>query len=176
MQRRIHPVMPEKSPTVSDLRAYAMRLLGRREYAVHELHIRLCAHWRGEECIQQLASQLVEDLVSEGALSDQRYVAAFVRSREQRNQGPIKIRAELRQRQLPEELIEQALDQDSEYWIHLASAWLSRQHRTELEFEERARCYRRLVNRGFNHEQAMDAIARHSGTCVGRAEINPVAP
>jgi len=156
--------MPEKSPTVSDLRAYAMRLLGRREYAVHELHGRLCAHWRGEESIRQLADHLVEDLVTEGSLSDQRYVAAFVRSREQRNQGPIKIRAELRQRHLPDDLIEHALERDAEHWIDLASGWLARQHRAELEFEDRARCYRRLVNRGFNHDQAMAAIARHSAT------------
>ncbi len=141
-----------------------MSLLGRRDYAVLELYGRLCAHWRGEEGIQQLASQLVEDLVSEGALSDQRYVASFVRSREQRSQGPIKIRAELRQRKLPLDLIEQALERDSEYWIDLAASWLARQNKTELKFEDRARCYRRLVNRGFNHEQAMNAISRHSGT------------
>ena len=140
-----------------------MRLLGRREYGVHELQGRLCAHWRGEEGIHQLAEQLLDDLVAEGSLSDQRYVAAFVRSREQRSQGPIKIRAELRQRQLPQYLIEQVLDLDSEHWVDLASGWLERQHRTKLEFEDKARCYRRLVNRGFNHEQAMGAIARHSG-------------
>lgn len=140
-----------------------MRLLGRREFGVHELHGRLCGHWRGAQGIRQLADQLVDDLVNEGALSDQRYVAAFVRSREQRSQGPIKIRAELRQRQLPDDMIAQALDRDSEHWINLASGWLDRQQRTELEFEDRARCYRRLVNRGFNHEQAMGAIGRHSG-------------
>jgi len=140
-----------------------MRLLGRREFGVRELHGRLCAHWRGVPGVLQLADQLVDDLETEGALSDQRYVAAFVRSREQRSQGPIKIRAELRQRRLPEDLIEQALDRDFEHWINLASGWLARQQRTELKYEDRARCYRRLVNRGFNHEQAMGAIARHSG-------------
>ncbi len=141
-----------------------MRLLGRREYATDELRSRLRAKWRGEEGIEHLAEQLVDDLVEEGSLSDQRYVSAFVRSREQRSQGPIKIRAELRQRQLPEELIEQALESDSEYWIGLASGWLARHQSSELEFEDRARCYRRLVNRGFNHEQAMGALARHSRT------------
>lgn len=141
-----------------------MRLLGRREYAVHELRDRLCAHWRAEEGIQQLASQLVGELVGEGALSDQRYVASFVRSREQRNQGPIKIRAELRQRKLPEDLIEQGLERDTGYWSDLAAGWLARQAKTELSFEDRARCYRRLVGRGFSHEQAMNAISRFPGS------------
>lgn len=141
-----------------------MRLLGRREYAVHELCDRLCAHWRAEEGIQQLASQLVEELVSEGAVSDQRYVASFVRSREQRSQGPIKIRAELRQRKLPADLVEQALGRDAGYWVDLAANWLARQTKTELNFEDRARCYRRLVSRGFSHEQAMNAISRYSAS------------
>ena len=137
-----------------------MRLLARREYAVSELHSRLCTKWRGEEGIQSLADELVDELVNEGSLSDQRYVAAFVRSRLQRSLGPVKIRAELRQRQLPDALIEQELDQGTEVWVDLATAWLVRQHCGELGFEDRARYYRRLVNRGFSHEQAMGAIDR----------------
>jgi regulatory protein len=87
-------------------------------------------------------------------------VAAFVRSKRQRSQGPVKIRAELRQRQLPDALIEQALDQETEVWVELAAAWLARKHDGELEFEDRARFYRRLINRGFSHEQAMSALDR----------------
>lgn len=137
-----------------------MRLLARREYAVSELYDRLCTKWRGEADIDRLADELVKDLVNEGSLSDQRYVTAFVRSRIQRSQGPVKIRAELRQRQLPDALIEQALEQESEVWVGLAAAWLARQHGATLEFEDRARFYRRLVNRGFSHEQAMSALNR----------------
>jgi regulatory protein len=152
--------MSEHPVKINDLRAYAMRLLARREYAVSELHTRLCTKWRGEEGIHELADELVEDLVNEGSLSDQRYVNAFVRSKIQRSQGPIKIRAELRQRQLPDALIEQALDQETEIWVDLAHAWLERQSGATLEFEDRARFYRRLVNRGFSHEQAMNALDR----------------
>jgi len=139
-----------------------MRLLAQREYSVKELHARLCTKWRDAEDIVQLADQLVDDLVTEGSLSDQRYVAAFVRSKEQRSQGPVKIRAELRQRQLSEDLIAQDLEQDFEVWVDRAFAWLSRQHSGELQYEDRARYYRRLVNRGFTHEQAMSALSRYS--------------
>ena len=149
--------------SLNDLRAYAMNLLARREYAVNELQGRLCAKWRGQEGIHALASKLVTELVEEGALSDQRYVAAFVRSRQQRSQGPIKIRAELRQRQLPVALIDETLQQSSSYWIDLAANWLSRQQGDELGYEDRAKYYRRLVNRGFSHEQAMTALEQHLG-------------
>lgn len=137
-----------------------MRLLARREYAVSELHGRLCTKWRDAKEIHQLADELVEDLVSEGSLSDQRYVNAFVRSKILRSQGPVKIRAELRQHQLPDALIEQALEQETEVWVDLAAAWLARQHGATQKFEDRARFYRRLINRGFSHEQAMRALDR----------------
>lgn len=152
--------MSDKPIAINDLRVYAMRLLARREYAVGELRGRLCTKWRDEEGIRQLADELVDDLVNEGSLSDQRYVAAFVRSRMQRSQGPVKIRAELRQRQLSDALIEQALDQETEVWVDLAASWLGRQLGGPMEFEDRARYYRRLVNRGFSHEQAMIALDR----------------
>ena len=139
-----------------------MGLLARREFAVSELHGKLCAKWRGVEDIRELADELVAELAEEGALSDERYVAAFIRSREQRNQGPNKIRAELRQRQLPAALVEQALQRDNFYWIDLAASWLSRQQGCEMGFEDRAKFYRRLVNRGFNHVQAMGALEQQS--------------
>jgi regulatory protein len=154
--------MSDPAVSLNDLRAYAMNLLARREYAASELQGRLCAKWRGLEGIQALARELVTELENEGALSDQRYVAAFVRSRQQRSQGPIKIRAELRQRQLPAALIDETLQQSSSGWIDLAANWLSRQQGDELGYEDRAKFYRRLVNRGFSHEQAMAALEQHS--------------
>lgn len=144
-----------------------MRLLARREFAVNELRGRLCTKWRGAEGVVEMVDRLLAELVDEGALSDQRYVTAFIRSRESRSQGPIKIRAELRQRQLPDSLIEQALPQDSSYWTDLAATWLLRQHGGELKYEDRARYYRRLVNRGFSHEHAMGALNQHSAQYSG---------
>lgn len=141
-----------------------MRLLAQREYAVAELHGRLCGKWPGEEGIHDLADELVADLVNEGSLSDQRYVDGFIRSRRQRSQGPVKIRAELRQRRLSAELIDAALNQDLDYWVEVAAAWLARQHDGTLDYDDRARFYRRLINRGFSHEQAMQALDQHVTT------------
>jgi regulatory protein len=152
--------MTDPAVKLNDLRAYAFRLLAKREYAVNELHGRLCARWKGQEGVAELADELVDELVADGALSDQRYVAAFVRSRVQRCQGPLKIRAELRQRKLADSEVEQALQQDDDFWVGIAAGWLERQHREVLGYEDRARFYRRLVSRGFGHEQAMAALDR----------------
>ena len=139
-----------------------MRLLSRREYGVNELKSRLYRKWPGEEDIEQIIAELVDELVGEGSLSDQRYVQAFVRSRQQRNQGPLKIRAQLKQRELSSELISDALETDTDEWVQLAFEWLVRQNPGELDYNNKARYYRRLLSRGFNHEHAMLALSRYS--------------
>jgi SOS response regulatory protein OraA/RecX len=50
------------------------------------------------------------------------------------------------------------LDRHSGQWTELAAEWLQRQHPGPLDFDARKTFYRRLVNRGFTHDQAMDAL------------------
>jgi regulatory protein len=141
------------------MRVFAGQLLARREYAVQELQARLLkkwsAKWSGSE---PLVATLIATLQAEGALSDERFAASFIRSRCQRYQGPLKIQAELRQRGVPELLIESQLHDRAEQWVPLAASWLSRQHSGTLDFAGRAKYYRRLMNRGFSHQQAMAAL------------------
>ena len=140
------------------MRVFAGLLLARREYAVAELQARLLKKWGGIEGIEPLVATFITTSQEEGALSDERFTASFVRSRCQRYQGPLKIHAELRQRRVPEHLIESQLQECAEDWVPLAASWLSRQHSGALDFAGRAKYYRRLVNRGFSHQQAMAAL------------------
>lgn len=146
-------------PTRNELMVYAGRLLARREYAVRELEARLLRKWAGVEQIESRVAELIDTLQANCALSDTRYAESYIRSRRQRYHGPIKIRAELRQRQVPESIIEEYLQQQESDWTPLATAWLSHQHQGPLDFAARAKYYRRLMSRGFSHQQAMDALA-----------------
>ncbi|HMB59400.1 MAG TPA: regulatory protein RecX [Xanthomonadales bacterium] len=157
--RQDHPEVSK-----SKMMAYAGRLLGRREYAVRELESRLLRKWPKVEQIEQRVSELIQTLQSDGALSDERFAESFIRSRRRRYQGPVKVRAELRQRQVPDSVIEQNLMVFEDEWTTLAATWLSQQSHEPLDFHGRARYYRRLVNRGFTHQQAMDALSKHSKT------------
>jgi regulatory protein len=150
-----------KNSSPADLRAQAMSLLARREYAVAELRDRLHAKCQGQDGVESEIGDLLAELIAEGSLSDERYVESYVRSCRQRSQGPMKIRAGLRQRQLPGELVDAALEQDPGAWVGVASAWLARHHEGVLAYEDRAKYYRRLLNRGFSHEQAMQALDAH---------------
>lgn len=150
----------EGTPSASELRAYAYRLLGRREYAVAELDQRLRQKW--PEADAGTVEELLEALVDENLLSDARFAESFVRSHVQRHQGPRKIRAALSARGVDDALASRELDAHAGQWTDLAAAWLERQQPGELDYAARGKFYRRLLNRGFTHDQAMDALDRVS--------------
>jgi regulatory protein len=136
------------------MRAFAYRLLGRREYSIQELGSRLRQKWPHAEGV----TELVEALAEENLVSDERFTESFVRSRMGRHQGPLKIRAELRARGISDPLISSELGTYDGRWTELACEWLARQHPGEIDFKTRQKFYRRLANRGFTHDQAMAAI------------------
>ncbi len=148
---------PTEPPSEAEIRAFAYRLLGRREYSVLELRRRLERKWPQLE--SDTAAGVLEALVAEDLLSDQRFAESFVRSALRKHQGPRKIRAELGARGLSDGLIASELDRFADQWTDLAREWLERQNPGSLDFEARGKFYRRLVNRGFTHDQAMDALA-----------------
>jgi regulatory protein len=149
-----------QQPSAAELRAFAYRLLGRREYSIRELGQRLQRKWPGLD--EGAAEELLHALVDENLLSDERFAESYVRSQVQRHQGPRKIRANLQVRGVADPTIAEALDRYASEWTALAGAWLARQHPGELDFDARGKYYRRLANRGFTHDQAMDAVNNHS--------------
>ena len=147
---------PIEQPSAGEVRSFAYRLLGRREYSVYELGQRIHRKW------PQLESAAVDDLldalVAENLLSDERFTESYVRMVIQKQQGPLKIRAGLRSRGVPDSLISPELERHAGLWAGLAADWLQRQHPGPLDFEGRGKFYRRLLNRGFSHDQAMEAL------------------
>lgn len=135
------------------MRAFAYRLLGRREYSIIELGNRIRQKWPEAEDVGNLVGRLAQ----ENLVSDQRYAEAFTRSRVQRHQGPLKIRAAMKGKGVPDSIIATAMEAKAGHWPELARKWLQRQHPGRLSFKDKQKYYRRLVNRGFTHDQAMDA-------------------
>ena len=138
------------------MRGFSYLLLGRREYSVWELKARLQKKWPHLDSV----SGLIEDLVAEDLVSDQRYAEAFLRSKTQRFQGPMKILAGLRAKRVPGDITSSVLDTHSAEWTDLAADWLNRKGVVEISREDRPKHYRRMLNRGFTHDQAMDAMNR----------------
>ncbi len=144
------------APGLNEAQAIALRYLGRREYAAAELARKL----QQREIEETIAWQAIEALQEAGLQSDCRFAEAFVRQRVGSFNGPIKIRAQLRQRGLGDALIAQALSEQGTDWHELAADWAARKHRGTLDEKQRARLYRGGRSRGFSHDQIMRAIDR----------------
>jgi len=144
--------------TESEVRDIALRYLGRREYAVQELRRRLLQ--RGAD--ESLVDAVIDDLVETNLLSDERFTEMYVRMRVRLLFGPLKIRAELRGRGIADNVAAQFMPGDEDTWFDAASQWAEKKHRGEMDYAERARLYRSLMNRGFTHEQANIALDRIS--------------
>jgi regulatory protein len=133
------------------IRSVAMDLLARREHSEQELARKLGA--RGFEV--DAVNDALQLLVADGLLSNQRFAEAFVHSRFQRGAGPQKIRAELRERGIGDELIGQCFESLDEDWQARLREVREKKFGAGLpgDFRERSRQMRFLQQRGFSAEQ-----------------------
>ncbi|MES1196012.1 MAG: regulatory protein RecX, partial [Steroidobacter sp.] len=70
----------------------AVRLLARREHAAAEIRQKL--KFRGYD--DNVTAEVIDDLLRQRLLSDERFAEMFIRSRAERGQGPARLRVELR--------------------------------------------------------------------------------
>ena len=133
------------------MRATAMNLLARREHSTQELRDKLLA--RGFEDDEIMSA--LQTLSREGLLSDERFTESFIHSRMQRGSGPVKIRAELRQRGVANEVISNWLDERDRIWLERAETVRCKKFGATMpvDYKEKARQARFLQYRGFSVEQ-----------------------
>ena len=131
-----------------DPRTDSMRLLARREHSVAELRQKLLA--RGHDTAR--VAEVLGDLAGEGLLSDVRFAEAFARSRVARGQGPVRIRAELREHEVADEVIAGCFDALAVDWLEQAARVRRKRFGNAVpdSFEERTRQARFLQYRGFD--------------------------
>lgn len=113
----------------------ALRLLATREHSRFELRRKLLRrrasdsskpHEKPNEKARKQAQAQVDtvldDLARRDLLSDVRFAEAFVRRGVDRGHGPIKIRADLRNRGVMEDIIDDTLTFPDEFWLRRARA------------------------------------------------------
>ncbi len=149
--------MPErKSKRTAGPLDTSLGLLSRREHSVKELRIKLAA--RGHQ--GGVIETTLEDLVERDLLSDERFTQAFLRSRRERGQGPLKIRAQLMERGVNAELIETALAEAAVDWDRCAVAARRRRfgEAPPQDRNQMAKQARFLRGRGFSAAQVARAL------------------
>src|SRR5690606_34626294 len=97
-------------------------------------------------------------LREEGLQSDARFAEVYVRSRAQRLYGPSRIRMELRERRIAEDLIEQALAEAGIDWAQQMRELIRRKfgRQPPETIAERAKQQRFLAYRGFHQFRLAD--------------------
>ena len=136
-------------------RLSAMNLLARREYSRGELRIRLVRKYPSA-----LVETVLDRLVEEKLQSDERFTGSFVRVWQQKGYGPMRIRQELRAREVDETLVEAYLDIDGEQWQEGAFRMLQKKFGSEntgdrlLELKK----MKYLQQRGFSYQDIRNAM------------------
>jgi len=143
----------EKRPV--DARRKAMDYLARREHTAGELVDKLTRAGFDSD----LARESVQQLTDEGLQSDARFAEAFIASRFRQGKGPLRIRADLSGKQVPERLFDAALTEFDGDWRALACEVREKKFGRERpsDFKEKARQMRFLQYRGFDSEQIVAA-------------------
>ena len=139
-----------------EIRKKAMDFLARRDYGQDELARKLADKGYRRSVVDDELYRLAE----EGLQSDTRYAESFVQSRINQGKGPVRIRADLRQRGIRDGVIDGAIEESACDWDELA-----REERVKKfgeaapdEFKEKARQMRFLQYRGFEQDHIQSAF------------------
>ncbi len=133
-----------------------MRFLARREYSACELQKKLSSRDFSDEVVAESLKQLA----AQNLQSDARYAEVYIRSKTARGVGRFRIERELEQKGVSAALIQDALSEADCDWFDLAlKTYLKKYKSTDtLDFSEKARRFRYMTSRGFDHEQINYAI------------------
>lgn len=144
--------------SIAEMRRASLNWLARREHSMKEVRDRLRRRFGDQAPVETV----LDWLTRQQFLSDRRFAGVFVRSRIERGQGPLRIRQELQQRGLDEELIAETLEEAGCDWFTLAADTRERRFRQlpGPDRKEQARQLRFLQYRGFTAEQCFAAINR----------------
>jgi regulatory protein len=126
-------------------------MLGRREHSVAELQDKLIRKGHAEAAVHQAVVRLRQD----GLVSDERFTEMLLNARSSRGVGPLRIRQELLEKGIAEELINQRLDVSGREWIEQIRRVKQKKFGDALpaNYAERARQTRFLQYRGFTLDQ-----------------------
>ena len=141
----------------AEARKKAMDYLARREHARGELFAKLTKAGFQPET----ADAAIDRLVDDGLQSDQRFAEAFVQSRVGQGKGPVRIRAELRERGLAGSAIDIAVEASETDWYVLAREVRLKKFggSAPRDFNQKAKQMRFLQYRGFEQDHIQAAVS-----------------
>ncbi len=127
-----------------------MNLLARREHSLAELRLKLRRRFPDEMAVETE----LQKLVAEKLQSDARYAESFARQRATRGYGPSRVRQEMREKGLSDQVVSAALESAELDWVALAAQVLRKKFGPHdcADIKEKARRVRFMQYRGFSSE------------------------
>ena len=135
-------------------KSVAVKLLSRRDHSALEIRDKLLKRDFDEGEIEQTIIELQQG----GWLSDERFAEAYIRMRQQKGFGPIRISIELNERGVKESIVDDYLQADDEGWQQILEQQYLKKYKNKPveDYNDRAKRIRFLQYRGFS----LDAIYR----------------
>lgn len=124
-----------------------MRLLSRREHSAFEIRDKLLKRDFDNKEVEQVIIELQQG----GWLSDERYAEAYVRMRQLKGFGPVRIAMELNQRGVEESIVDTYLHADDESWQQTLEQQYRKKYKNKSieDYNDKAKRIRFLQYRGF---------------------------
>ena len=137
---------------VLSAKSVAVRLLSRREHSAFEIRDKLLKRDFDNEEIDRVIVELQQG----GWLSDERFAEAYIRMRQLKGFGPMRIAMELKERGVKEGIIDDYLHVDDEVWRQTLEQQYRKKYKDKPieDYSDKAKRIRFLQYRGF----ALDVI------------------
>jgi len=137
---------------VLSAKSVAVRLLSRREHSALEIRDKLVKR----EFDDKEITQAIADLIEGDWLSDERFAEAYIRMRQIKGFGPIRISIELNERGVDESIVEACLNARDTLWAQSLVEQYKKKYKNKAveDYSDKAKRIRFLQYRGF----ALDAI------------------
>lgn len=147
-----------------ELYAKGIRLLAMREHSVKEIADKLLTKSKVDLPDSTLIYAVIDELIEEGYLSDERFTESYVRSRANRGFGPVKIRSELRSKGICDNHIQDYLDDGAVVWFDNAALEYQKKYSTAPinDYSEWSKRARFMQSRGFTMDQIQSTIPQFS--------------
>ena len=140
-------------------KSVAVRLLSRREHSAFEIRDKLLKRDFDDKEISQALIELQEG----GWLSDERFAEAYIRMRQIKGFGPIRISIELNERGVTEDIVERFLQAGDENWQQILEQQYLKKYKSKSieDYNDKAKRMRFLQYRGFSLDMIYRVINKN---------------
>lgn len=132
-----------------DLHQIALNYLARREHTRFTLREKLMQ----KGFLHQSVDAVLDILIQQGFLNEERFCEAFIQKRIRQGYGPIRIAAECKQYGINNDIIVSQLPQEEEFWLAIIQKISQKKFQSNPLPKEQMRQRRYLQYRGFKLEQ-----------------------